>query len=326
MIRRRKWIKTVAFLLGFVLLLQGLSWLFIVRGSGNRNAMSILRQEENTLDYLVMGDSECYSSVSPMEIWKDFGFAGYNCGVIGQHIQYTYYLLEQILAKQSPHLVLLETNALFRSSSGGGGELETVVDNAAASYFPLLQYHNGWQKIRISDISQFRPFEKASKNDILKGFHYRPQIVPYTGGEYMTPTDKVREIEPIPLHYLNCIADLCEEKGIRLILYSSPSPDNWNYRKHNGVEQYVQERQITFLDLNLKTEELGIDWSKDTTDRGDHLSFPGAKKVSAYIGKWLSENTGLQDMRSDERYVSWDEMLPEYLKRTGQNRPDSSGS
>ena len=116
MIRRRKWIKTVAFLLGFVLLLQGLSWLFIVRGSGNRNAMSILRQEENTLDYLVMGDSECYSSVSPMEIWKDFGFAGYNCGVIGQHIQYTYYLLEQILAKQSPHLVLLETNALFRSS------------------------------------------------------------------------------------------------------------------------------------------------------------------------------------------------------------------
>lgn len=312
------WIKIIAFLLGFVLLLQGLSFLFITRGSGNKNALTIMKQEENSLDYILIGDSECYSSVSPMEIWKDYGFAGYNCGVIGQHVQYTYYLLAEILGKQSPAVVLMETNALFRSSKGGG-ELETVVDNAAARYFPLLQYHNGWQKIRLSEISQFQPFQKIKKEDVLKGFHYRPQIEPYTGGEYMIPTDKIKPIESIPMHYLNRIADLCEEKGIRLILYSSPSPDNWNYQKHNAVEQYAKERGITFLDLNLKTEELGIDWSKDTTDRGDHLSFPGAKKVSDWTGKWLSENEKLPDRRSDARYTYWNELLPQYLKRTGQN-------
>ena len=318
MTRRTGWIKIIAFLLGFVLLLQGLSYLFIVRGSGNKNALTIMKQEENSLDYILIGDSECYSSVSPMEIWKNYGLAGYNCGVIGQHVQYTYYLLAEILEKQSPGIVLMETNALFRSSKGGG-ELETVVDNATARYFPLLQYHNGWKKIRLSEISQFRPFQKVTKTDVLKGFHYRPQIEPYTGGEYMVPTDSIKPIESIPMHYLNCIADLCEEKGIRLILYSSPSPDNWNYKKHNAVEQYTEERRITFLDLNLKTEELGIDWSKDTTDCGDHLSFPGAKKVSSWIGKWLSDNTDLPDRRSDSRYASWNELLPQYLKKTHQS-------
>ena len=308
MTRRKRWIRGIAFLLGLLLLLQGLSYLFIVRGNGNKNALSIMKQEEDTLDYLVMGDSECYSSISPMELWRQFGFAGYNCGVVGQHAQDTYYLMEKVLRKQSPKVILLETNELFRSSKGSNG-IETVVDNAAAKYFPLLQYHNGWKMISFSEIKRFKPFEKASGNDALKGFHYRPQIVPYTGGEYMKPTDEIREIEAIPMHYLERMTDLCEEKGISLVLFSAPSPDNWNYKKHNAVEKYAKERGLVFVDLNLKTEELGIDWAKDTTDRGDHLSFNGAKKVTDYMGQWLSDNFDLKDRRGDERYDAWNRIV-----------------
>ena len=41
MTRRKRWIRGIAFLLGLLLLLQGLSYLFIVRGNGNKNALSL---------------------------------------------------------------------------------------------------------------------------------------------------------------------------------------------------------------------------------------------------------------------------------------------
>lgn len=317
MIRLKKWIRPIAFILLLVIFLQGLSYLFITRGNGNKNALSVMKQPENSMDYLLIGDSECYSSISPMEIWMKHGFAGYNCGVVGQHTQYTYYLLQQVLEKQSPKVVLLETNELFRSSKGSS-PLETVVENAASKYFPLLQYHNGWQKISLSEIRAFKPFKKLSGSDALKGFHYRPQVVPYTGGEYMRPTDEVREIDTVSLHYLNCMAELCDKKGVEFVLISVPSPVNWNYKKHNAVVQYAEQRGITYLDLNLLAERLGIDWTEDTTDKGDHLSFTGAKKVTEYIGDWFALNYDFEDRRQNPRYDGWNKLIDAYLKKTGQ--------
>ena len=39
------------------------------------------------------------------------------------------------------------------------------------------------------------------------------------------------------------------------MLYSGPSPVNYNFRKHNGLAAFAKERGLTYLDLNL--EELG---------------------------------------------------------------------
>ena len=149
----KKGIRPAVFIIVLLLLLQGLSYFFITRGNGNKNALSVMKQPENSIDYLVIGDSESYSSISPMEIWIKHGFAGYNCGVVGQQAQYTYYLLEEVLQKQDPQVVILETNELFRRA-GGATELESAAENLAAKYFPLLQYHNGWK--RISRCCRFR--------------------------------------------------------------------------------------------------------------------------------------------------------------------------
>lgn len=79
----KKGIRPAVFIIVLLLLLQGLSYFFITRGNGNKNALSVMKQPENSIDYLVIGDSESYSSISPMEIWIKHGFAGYNCGVVG---------------------------------------------------------------------------------------------------------------------------------------------------------------------------------------------------------------------------------------------------
>ena len=86
----------------------------------------------------------------------------------------------------------------------------------------------------------------------MKGFHYRPQIQP--GAERrisLKKTDAVEEIQPVIMFYLKKMMYLCQEKGAELILVSVPSPDNWNYEKHNAVEQYAAEYGVKYIDLNL---------------------------------------------------------------------------
>ena len=75
---------------------------------------SVSAEKEHTIDLLVAGDSESYTSVSPMDLWDKTGIAAYDCGQPGQRIQETYYVLKTAFRTQSPKMVLLETNTMFR--------------------------------------------------------------------------------------------------------------------------------------------------------------------------------------------------------------------
>lgn len=41
-------------------------------------------------------------------------------------------------------------------------------------------------------------------------------------------------------------------------------------QRHNEVQALADALAVPYLDLNLNTEELGIDWNLDTLDGGDH--------------------------------------------------------
>ena len=53
---------------------------------------------------------------------------------------------------------------------------------------------------------------------------------------------------------------------------------------------------MNFLDY---TDEIGIDFSRDTYDAGLHLNLSGAEKMSVYFGKILTERFALEDHRSN---------------------------
>ena len=50
---------------------------------------------------------------------------------------------------------------------------------------------------------------------------------------------------------------------------------------------------------------MGIDWDTDTYDRGDHLNYSGAAKVTAWIGDDLRRSYALPDRREDPAYENW---------------------
>ena len=122
--KKKNKVKTVAFFGLLLVILTGLS----VALSGyagkhselvkdrNRALTGLGEEPDHTIDLLVIGDSECYTTVSPMDLWKDHGITAYLGGQSGQKIQESYYMLKTALETQKPKLVMMETNVLYRSA------------------------------------------------------------------------------------------------------------------------------------------------------------------------------------------------------------------
>lgn len=270
--------------------------------SRNKSIVGIQNEPENTIDILVLGDSESYTSVAPMDLWKNHGITTYVCGQSGQRIQETYFMLKTALENQSPKIVALETNVLFRQQTGAKGIQEGVIQTGNY-YFPIFRFHDIWKPLL---------FGKQYAETSFKGFALRDTIESYKGGEYMKHTKNVAVISEQVKDYMEEIINLCKEHNVPLFLYSAPSPVNYNYSKHNAIEAYAKEKGLAYLDLNLKTEELKIEWKTDTFDKGDHLNLAGARKVTDYLGKYWKEHYDLNDHRGDKTYADWENSAGEF--------------
>ena len=305
--------RVILFLLVFAVLLWACSAgiQIIVRNvSGSvsgrsRVFASVSAEKKNTIDVLVAGDSESYTSVSPMDLWDRAGIAAYDCGQPGQRIQETYYILKTAFRTQSPKLVLFETNTMFRDP-GFLKNVQLSLTEPLAYHFPVIKYHNAWKALFDGP---------GGPKKSYKGFEIRDKVVSYEGDEeYMKETKDKAQIPEVVRIYMEKIKRLCEKNGADLLLVSAPSPKNYNYKKHNSLEEYAREKDLPYVDLNMKFRDIGIDWKQDSYDRGDHLNISGARKVTAYMGKYLSDNYDLPDRRNDDGWREWDDLAKEYFE------------
>lgn len=308
-----RWRKNLLFVVILVLLLGIASWITesAVRGvEGNipgrdRPFAAMKAEKENTVDVLFLGDSESYSSIAPPELWMQQGMASYVCGQGAQRIQETYYILKAALQRQTPKLVVLETNVMFRDP-GILENIGTSIGQTAEYYFSIFRYHNLWKQLLEG---------KKPDSPDYRGYRFSSEVKAYKGTEdYMEPSGKDPKIPSVVEMYMKGIRDMCAEKKIPLLMVSAPSPVNYNYEKHCALKKYAEKYNISYLDLNYRTKEMDIDWKKDTSDRGDHLNIRGARKVTAYIGEYLQNNYSLPDRRGDTKYKAWDESAEQYVR------------
>ena len=268
----------------------------------SRPFASIAAERKDGIDVIVLGDSESYTSVSPMQLWKEQGLSSYVCGQPGQKIQETYFMLKTALQSQSPKVVLMETNLMFRDP-GPVKNIQSSFAETARYHFPLLRFHNLW-KLMFDG--------KKPGEAVYKGFSIRSSVDPFDSGDYMKETEEVQEMPQAVTFYMEEIMELCRRSGAELFLVSAPSPKNYSYRKHNAIENSAKEKGLTYVDLNLKIKELGITWQKDSYDKGDHLNLYGAQKVTRWLGTYLKQNYELTDHRNDPAYEDWNELSKKY--------------
>jgi hypothetical protein len=264
----------------------------------------LAEEEKETIDTIVVGDSESYTSISPMQLWNEHGFTAYAAGEPGARLSEVKAVLDTAFSTQKPKLVMLETNVLFRPDKEDAGTQGKIAERMCA-FFPLFKEHNAWKRAFVT-----------RKDELYKGFAISSKVKPYAGSyDYMSKGSLPSNIEEDNLKIFREIKRMCEENGSTLVLYSSPSPVNYNTQRHNVLKDLADAEGLDYIDLNTKLDELDIDWETDTRDRGDHLNVKGARKTTAFLGKYLEEKYGLPDRRSESCAKEWDDLCHKYMEK-----------
>ncbi|HAN50435.1 MAG TPA: hypothetical protein DCP96_01895 [Lachnospiraceae bacterium] len=263
------------------------------------------QEKPDSLDVLIIGDSESYTSISPMMLWKEYGITSYAAGQPGARIGETRDVLKYALKKQQPKMVLLETNNLFRFQSDCR---KRDSDLAEMSYqvFPFLKHHNFWNN-KVNYLCN-------KGRHAYKGFGVSGKVKSYNGkieGSIVTGNQITGE----SIKCLEKIREACDQAGARLVLYSAPSPKCYPEKKLAYLKKFAKEQGLTYYDLNKESKLMGIDWNVDTRDSGDHLNTAGAVKTTKYVGKLLEENYDLPDHSKDPEIASsWNKLYEKYSR------------
>ena len=214
--------------------------------------------------------------------------------------------LREALKNQSPKVVVLETNVLYRAYS-----TQDLLVPKLQTLFPVLRYHSNWKTYSAQELFSAPDFTGEYPD---RGYHLLTRADPLddlTG--YMAPTEAREELTKRNLRSLETMAAFCKESGAELVLFSIPSPENWSMARHNTMEDLASELGILYLDGNLESRD--IDWNRDTYDNGDHLNYYGAAKITRWLGDFLSD--ALPDHRGEAAYAAWDRdlaALPERIQ------------
>lgn len=270
----------------------------------NARITQMMEQDPDTIDILNLGDSLSLSGMTPMELWRQRGFTAFNIGADGILMPEAYYALIEACDEQKPEYLLLETLQLFRLPKNE--DMQILVSQPLYHRFAFLKYHSLW-----------KTFLEGRGNRIYhKGYLINRIVRRYKPDpDYMNQKLPDRDKTVIPdfnRKWLEKIIKYCESKDIKIVLYSLPSPSNYNGERVSSIERLAEEYDLPYIDINEKRSELGINLKKDFSDRGDHLNLNGAVKVTGFFGEYLAQSGRLTDHRKDAAYKSWDEELIEY--------------
>ncbi len=309
--------RIVCFALILLVLLLGTSLLFQPKSNSkdagmlDATANGILSEPKNTIDVLIVGDSEAYSAFVPLKVWKDYGYTPYVCATSAQILCYSYEFLEKTFQTQKPKVVMLETNAIYRSFT-----YSDIVTQKLSEKLSVFRYHNRWKTLSFRDWSFG---VDLSNTEINKGYIYTNGINPADEKGYMRPT-KMRESFPRKNRtYVEKIQKLCERNGAKLVLVSTPSVKNWDMRKHNAIEDFSKQLGCDYLDMNTLRKEVPINWQTDTRDKGDHMNYEGALKVSSFVGRYCESLGIFKDKRGQKEYSQWDDAVKTFTESIGKD-------
>lgn len=311
----KKILNSVIFIAGLVLILFLTSKLLMPKGEVynpsevDRKIKALVKEPANSIDVIFVGDSEVYSAYSPLQMYNEYGYTSYVLGTYAQRLCDTYTMLERMYKTQSPKVVAIETNCFFRFGGLADDTNDKFMDSILR-FIPAMKYH--------SRLKMYVLKSDSKTEDLMKGFMYRTDIIPYKGGEWMEYTEKHEKIDKINYEFLDKIVELVKSHGSELVFITTPSPDCHSYAKYNAANSIAEKYNLKYFDFNFEANKLQINWDSDTRDGGNHLNFDGATKLTGYVGKLFSESFELPNHKGDDNYSGWDKSYEEYENITSR--------
>ena len=311
-------LAVLAVLLVFALLLSLVTLLLqpkymtdLVEGS----MISQYYRESGDHDVIFIGDCEVYSNFSPMEMYRESGVTAYVRGSSQQLIWQSYYILRETLEYETPKAVVWNVNAMRYSDPVSEAYNRLTIDKMKWSdeklgiikasmteeedfwsyVFPVLRYHSRFDELTAEDFT----YLFAVKDNTWNGYLMNKEIKPVGTLPTKRPLAEYA-FGQICYDYLDGMRQLCEEKGVELILIKAPSVYPYWYEEYDRqIEEYADRHGLKFYNFLDHVEEIGLDYQLDTYDGGLHLNLTGATKLSAWFARILQERHDIPDRRND---------------------------
>ncbi len=280
-------------------------------------------------DVIFIGDCEVYENFTPAVLWEEYGINSYIRGSAQQLIWQSYYLLEETLTYETPEVVVFNVlsmkydtpqreaynrmtlDGMRWSSSKWNSILASMTeDESMLDYiFPILRYHSRWSDLSLEDFKYYFTKDKVSYN----GYYLRVDALAAEN----VPTDRPLADYTFgdnAYYYLDKMVELCEEKGVTLVLIKAPSLyPTWYDEWEEQIEEYAAAHGLAYYNFLEVIDEIGLDFTTDTYDAGLHLNLYGAKKLTSYFGEILSTEFGLMNRQGEEELEAiWAEKLERY--------------
>lgn len=341
---RKELIKLILFLSGLVLIIGRLTTILTLKeyevGPNvnvliNKNMLcekqdGFYSLEDNSLDVVFLGSSNIHCNVNPNVIWNDYGITSYDYTCDQQELGTTLYYLKQVFETQSPKVVVIDVMSngdcdvidttqahfAFDHMKNDKYRIQAIWNRTKEArmelYFPIIAYHGRWKDLTANDYKY-----KKNNHNILNGsFIY---MVENEMEAPEIPDDiSISQLPEKTIFWLDSIIKLCEENDCKCVFIKTPYAlyyEEW-FSYYNAVDDYCKSKNVTFLNLNKYTEEIGLDFSCDYADWG-HMNWNGQKKLSLYLGEFLANNFDIEDKRGDVKYEQWDEdykLMREYVE------------
>ena len=262
-------------------------------------------------DVIFIGDCEVYANFSPMEMYRHRGITSYVRGTSQQLIWQSYHILEETLNYETPWAVVYNVNAMRYSEPVSEAYNRLTADRMRWSsskvdliragmmeeedflsyVFPILRYHSRFDKLTAEDVQYLFRVEDNTWN----GYQMNTEIRPLESLPTKRPLPDYQFGE-ICYDYLDKMRQLCESKGVELILIKAPSQYPYWYEEYDEqITAYAREHGLSFYNFTESVEDIGLDFSIDTYDAGLHLNLIGATKMSRWFAEILALEHGIPD-------------------------------
>ena len=321
-----------------VLVFIGVSQKYVFRTLGHdaTRIEGFYMEPENSLDVVLLGASDVFTSFSSGKAYEMYGFTSYPYGIDSNRISSWSTSLKEIRRCQSPKLIVVEVNGALYGDSVDLYEdirvryvLESIpcskekvqaisllgrTDSTLSYYLPFIKHHGNWVDAK-DNISKCRDLITLKRRgySLLKGEKTDTAISPSKPRHDVHGDFSTLELSAESEELLRAFLKECKDKGTNNILFVrvphriASDIEYSAYQRANRAGEIIAEYGYDFINFEQDYEEIGLDFDTDFYN-DSHMNVDGQEKFTRYFGRILQEDYGIQASElTDDLRRQWDE-------------------
>ena len=337
--RTTRAIKVSCFLLAVMVTCLTLQQYFLRNVDHNSLRIEGFYQEDhNSLDVVIIGASDIYTSFMPGRAYEQYGFTSYLFASESITAEGIKTAVKEVVRTQHPGMIVIEANAFLYGDASNESDqahihkffdniplttnkLEFIQNHVPADQrmeyiFPLIKYHSLWTEYpgRLNMVASNLTLDIRGHN-YLKGFRTTAQIAklarPCLNAKIAKEKDTL-ELDPDLEKQLLDLLDYCDQKNLNVVFVRSPhyvtSETHNRVKRSNRMAQICNERGFSYYAIENEAVNIGIDEKRDFYN-DDHMNVYGAIKFTDYLAEKLVNEEALSiDPLSETQKSEWKEV------------------